>query len=170
MRGARGPTRIGCLGDYLLRELQNPVPVPVSDRRPFAGGFQLLPAIFPYRLQQPVAQTLGNLIHQHQRAIHQRVQHSKALIKGCRSLRQPRPEDCREARGWSITEATAGIYGTAPNLNPTPSNPTLENNGADVTFETDFRSVYAQVIDNWLGASSVQLLNGNFKKAGLSFV
>ena len=35
-----------------------------------------------------------------------------------------------------------------------PSNPTLENNAADVRFETDFRSVYAQVIDGWLGGDS----------------
>jgi len=63
-----------------------------------------------------------------------------------------------------------GIYGTAPNLNPVASNPTLENNGADVRFETDFRSVYAQVIDNWLGANSQVLLNGNFRKAGLNFI
>jgi uncharacterized protein (DUF1501 family) len=63
-----------------------------------------------------------------------------------------------------------GIYGTAPNLNPVASNPTLENNGADVRFETDFRSVYAQVIDNWLGANSQALLNGNFRKNGLNFI
>jgi len=62
-----------------------------------------------------------------------------------------------------------GIYGTAPNLNPN-GNPTLENNNADVTFETDFRSVYAQVLDNWLGTDSVTLLNGNFRKAGLGFI
>ena len=47
-----------------------------------------------------------------------------------------------------------GLYGTAPNLNPIPNNPTLENNAGDVHYETDFRSVYAQVIDNWLGADS----------------
>ena len=63
-----------------------------------------------------------------------------------------------------------GIYGTAPNLNPVAGNPTLENNGADVTFETDFRSVYAQVIDNWLGMNSTTLLSGNFRKTGLSFI
>jgi uncharacterized protein (DUF1501 family) len=63
-----------------------------------------------------------------------------------------------------------GIYGTAPNLNPVAQNPTLENNGADVHYETDFRSVYAQVIDNWLGVSSVGLLNGDFRKAGLNFI
>jgi uncharacterized protein (DUF1501 family) len=63
-----------------------------------------------------------------------------------------------------------GLYGTAPSLNPSPSNPTLENNGGDVRFETDFRSVYAQVIENWLGASSVAILNGNYVKAGLEFI
>jgi len=65
---------------------------------------------------------------------------------------------------------SGGIYGTAPDLNPVPQNPTLENNGADVHYETDFRSVYAQVIDSWLGANSVALLNGNFRKAGLGFI
>ena len=40
----------------------------------------------------------------------------------------------------------------------------------DVTFETDFRSVYAQVIEQWLGADSRALLGGDFRKAGLSFI
>ena len=48
-----------------------------------------------------------------------------------------------------------GLYGTAASLNPDPSNPTLENNGGDVRHQTDFRSVYARVIDGWLGADSV---------------
>ena len=56
-----------------------------------------------------------------------------------------------------------GIHGTAPDLNPYPGNPTLENNGGDVTFETDFRSVYARVLDNWLGASSTAILGGDFR-------
>ena len=63
-----------------------------------------------------------------------------------------------------------GIYGTAPNLNPGGSNPTLENAGNDITFETDFRSAYARVIDNWLGGNSVGILGGNFQKASLNFV
>ena len=56
-----------------------------------------------------------------------------------------------------------GIYGTAADLRQDPANPTLENNAADVKFETDFRSVYAKVIDGWLGANSVSLLGGDFK-------
>jgi hypothetical protein len=30
--------------------------------------------------------------------------------------------------------------------------------------------VYAQVLDNWLGANSVALLGGNFRKSSLTFV
>jgi uncharacterized protein (DUF1501 family) len=63
-----------------------------------------------------------------------------------------------------------GFYGTAPNLNLDPRNPTLENNAADVRYETDFRSVYAQVLDSWLGTDSVRLLGGNFRKGGLGFI
>jgi len=65
---------------------------------------------------------------------------------------------------------TGGIYGTAPNLNMDPNNPTLENNAGDVRLETDFRSVYAQVIDGWLGTDSVKLLGGNFRKSTLAFI
>ena len=56
-----------------------------------------------------------------------------------------------------------GLYGTAPSLDPNAGNPTLENNGADVRHETDFRAVYAKVLDNWLGADSVAILGGNFR-------
>ena len=63
-----------------------------------------------------------------------------------------------------------GLYGTAPSLQPDPQNQTLENGGNDVHYETDFRSVYARVIDNWLGASSVSLLGGDFRRPGLDFV
>jgi uncharacterized protein (DUF1501 family) len=63
-----------------------------------------------------------------------------------------------------------GIYGTAASLNLDPQNPTLENSAGDVHYETDFRSVYAKVIDNWLGGDSVGVLGGNFKKAGIDFV
>ncbi len=56
-----------------------------------------------------------------------------------------------------------GIYGTAPSLDPDPANPTLENGGADVRYETDFRSVYAKVLDSWLGVDSVGVLGGNFR-------
>jgi uncharacterized protein (DUF1501 family) len=63
-----------------------------------------------------------------------------------------------------------GIFGTAPSLNPDPQNPTLENSGNDVHYETDFRSVYARVLDQWMGIDSASLLGGNYRKAGLEFV
>jgi uncharacterized protein (DUF1501 family) len=63
-----------------------------------------------------------------------------------------------------------GIYGTAPNLRAVSDNPTLENNGNDVRYETDFRSVYARVIDEWLGGNSVDVLGGNFRAGAPQFV
>jgi uncharacterized protein (DUF1501 family) len=63
-----------------------------------------------------------------------------------------------------------GIYGTAASLDPSPANPTLENNGGDVRFETDFRAVYATVLDNWLGANSASILGGNFKAGAPAIV
>ena len=63
-----------------------------------------------------------------------------------------------------------GLYGTAASLNPDPKNPTLENNGGDVHYETDFRSVYARVIDGWLGSDSVGLLGADFRRPDLAFL
>ncbi len=56
-----------------------------------------------------------------------------------------------------------GIYGTAPNLNQDPANPTLENNAADVKWETDFRGVYAKILDSWLGSNSVTILGADYR-------
>jgi uncharacterized protein (DUF1501 family) len=67
-------------------------------------------------------------------------------------------------------QVRGGLYGTAASLNPVPDNPTLENNGADVTFETDFRAVYARVIDDWLGANSAAVLGGDFRVPSLAFL
>jgi uncharacterized protein (DUF1501 family) len=63
-----------------------------------------------------------------------------------------------------------GIYGTAPSLDPNPANPTLENGGADVRHETDFRAVYARVLDGWLGADSVSVLGGNFRQGSPAII
>jgi uncharacterized protein (DUF1501 family) len=63
-----------------------------------------------------------------------------------------------------------GFYGTAARLNPDPQNPTLENNGNDVHYAIDFRSVYAQVIDRWLGGNSQNVLGGNFVRPDLTFI
>jgi len=63
-----------------------------------------------------------------------------------------------------------GLYGTAADLRQDPSNPTLENNAGDVKHETDFRSIYARVIDNWLGASSTSILDGDFRAGAPNFL
>ena len=63
-----------------------------------------------------------------------------------------------------------GIFGTAPNLRSTPDNPTLENSGNDVHYETDFRAVYARVIDSWLGADSASVLGADFRAAAPVFL
>ena len=47
-----------------------------------------------------------------------------------------------------------GIYGQAPDLGAT--------NMGNVRFTTDFRSVYATVLERWLGRPSAQLLGGEF--------
>jgi uncharacterized protein (DUF1501 family) len=54
-----------------------------------------------------------------------------------------------------------GLYGTAASL--TPGSPTLENNSGDVRYETDFRCVYARLLEQWLGVNSVPILNGDFR-------
>jgi uncharacterized protein (DUF1501 family) len=63
-----------------------------------------------------------------------------------------------------------GIYGTSPSLNPDFGNPTLENAGGDVRYETDFRSVYARVLDNWLGANSMAILGSDFRAGAPAIV
>jgi uncharacterized protein (DUF1501 family) len=63
-----------------------------------------------------------------------------------------------------------GIYGTAPDLNPYAGNPTLSNSNGDVKWDIDFRSVYARILDNWLGADSVPILGADFRNPGLNFI
>lgn len=63
-----------------------------------------------------------------------------------------------------------GLYGTAASLDPNPANPALENSGGDVRFETDFRSVYARVLDAWLGANSQAILEGDFRTGAPAIV
>ena len=49
-----------------------------------------------------------------------------------------------------------GLYGTAPDLSNT--------NMGNVRFGTDFRSIYATVLERWLGRPSQTILAGNFAK------
>lgn len=63
-----------------------------------------------------------------------------------------------------------GLYGNAASLNPNNADGSLENNGNDVRYETDFRAVYARVLDQWLGTDSVSILGGDFRNNALSFI
>jgi uncharacterized protein (DUF1501 family) len=54
-----------------------------------------------------------------------------------------------------------GVYGTAASLQF--GSPTLENSSGDVRHETDFRSVYAAVLDHWFGVDSAAVLGGDFR-------
>lgn len=67
-------------------------------------------------------------------------------------------------------QVRGGLYGTAPRLSLDPANPTLENNAADVRFETDFRAVYARILDNWLGSNSVQVLGADYRNGAPNFL
>jgi uncharacterized protein (DUF1501 family) len=49
-----------------------------------------------------------------------------------------------------------GVYGSDPDLNNT--------NMGNVKFSTDFRSVYATVLERWLGRPSAPVLGGQFSK------
>ena len=61
-----------------------------------------------------------------------------------------------------------GLYGTSARLQP--GHPTLENSSNDIRYETDFRAVYARVIDSWLGANSVPILGADFRSGAPQFL
>lgn len=56
---------------------------------------------------------------------------------------------------------TPGIYNDLASLS------NLDENG-DLKYSVDFRSIYATLIDRWLGASDTEVLNDSFKK--LNFI
>jgi uncharacterized protein (DUF1501 family) len=56
-----------------------------------------------------------------------------------------------------IYAVNKGIYGEPPALN------SLDNNG-NLKYTVDFRSVYATVLDRWVGASSKDVLGGTFDR------
>jgi uncharacterized protein (DUF1501 family) len=61
-----------------------------------------------------------------------------------------------------------GIYGSAANLRA--GSETLENNNNDVRHETDFRAVYARVIESWLGADSIGILGADYRAQAPPFL
>jgi uncharacterized protein (DUF1501 family) len=59
------------------------------------------------------------------------------------------------------TGVAGGLYGESPNCAPTA----LDGNG-DLVFTVDFRTIYADVLQNWLGVESQEILGGSFTPVG----
>lgn len=58
-------------------------------------------------------------------------------------------------------QVRGGLFGSSAVL--AAGHDTLENDSGDVRFETDFRAVYARLLDQWLGVDSVPILGGDFR-------
>jgi uncharacterized protein (DUF1501 family) len=56
------------------------------------------------------------------------------------------------------SKVKGGLHGTAPSLQ-------LQKN-QDLQFSTDFRNVYATVLDRWLACPSADILKGKFEPVG----
>ena len=86
--------------------------------------------------------------------------------------RQPghRPRRGRRDDGDWRQRATAASTARRRTSIRSPAIRRSRTTAATSRYETDFRSVYARVIDNWLGANSVNILGGDFRKASLSFI
>ena len=59
--------------------------------------------------------------------------------------------------------SSAKAWCAAAKLRQDPQYPGLENAAGDVRYETDFRSVYARVLDDWLGANSAGIRGADFR-------
>jgi uncharacterized protein (DUF1501 family) len=59
------------------------------------------------------------------------------------------------------TGIAGGLYGATPNCAPTA----LDANG-DLVFSVDFRTIYADVLQNWMGVDSQEILDGSFTPVG----
>ena len=63
-----------------------------------------------------------------------------------------------------------GIYGTAPNLRIDARQPDAREQRRRRALRDRLPSVYAQVIDSWLGADSVAILGGDFRAGAPAFL
>ena len=59
------------------------------------------------------------------------------------------------------SKVAGGIHGTAPSLAP------ADLHWGDPVSTTDFKSLYASVLDPWLGADSTEILGGTYADLGL---
>ena len=54
-----------------------------------------------------------------------------------------------------------GVYGEYPSLQPSQ-----QEEGGNLKFNLDFRSVYTDILENWLGLEAAPIVGGNFEKTG----
>ncbi len=54
-----------------------------------------------------------------------------------------------------------GVYGEYPSLEPSQ-----QEEGGNLKFNLDFRSVYTDIVENWLGLEAAPIVGGNFEKTG----
>jgi uncharacterized protein (DUF1501 family) len=52
-----------------------------------------------------------------------------------------------------------GIYGEYPSLEPDK-----QEEGGNLRFNLDFRSVYSSILEEWLGLDPVPIVGGNFER------
>jgi uncharacterized protein (DUF1501 family) len=52
-----------------------------------------------------------------------------------------------------------GFYGTYPSLKPSD-----QEEGGNLKFSTDFRSVYSTILDDWMGLNPAPIIGGTFEK------
>ena len=102
--------------------------------------------------------------------------HARAHVLGVRPPhhreRQPRHRPRRRVRddGHGRQGERRAVRDRAGRSIPIPPTRRSRTTRGDVPFETDFRSVYARVIDQWLGADSRALLGGDFRTPSLTFI
>ena len=66
---------------------------------------------------------------------------------------------------------SGGLYGAAArSLEKKITNPELENNALDVRPSTDFRAVYAELLENWLMTDSQAILGGDYRDPSINFL
>jgi uncharacterized protein (DUF1501 family) len=52
-----------------------------------------------------------------------------------------------------------GLYGAYPSLNPSD-----QEEGGNLKFNMDFRSVYSTILEEWLGLNPAPIVGGQFEK------
>jgi uncharacterized protein (DUF1501 family) len=61
---------------------------------------------------------------------------------------------------FAVGEAVkGGIYGDYPSLEPSK-----QEEGGNLKYNTDFRQIYATIVEDWFGLNAAPIVNGRFDK------